>query len=106
MGTIQQRRRADGTRYTATVRIKQGGKQVLSDSATFARRALAVEWLRWRESELDQQRARGELSGVRHTLKELIDWHIAEVKASANWGRTIPTFISGQQRSLKSALWP
>jgi hypothetical protein len=61
---------------------------VHTEAQTFGKKALATEWLRRRESELDQQRARGEPLGVRHTLKELIDGYIAEVKASANRGRT------------------
>lgn len=89
MGTIVQRRRSNGSiGYTAQIRLKRDGALVHTEAQTFGKKALATEWLRRRESELDQQRARGEPLGVRHTLKELIDWYIAEVKASANWGRT------------------
>ena len=61
MGTITNRRRRDGsTGYTAQIRVTREGRVVHSESETFDRRALAEQWLRRREGELDTQRARGE----------------------------------------------
>lgn len=86
MGTIVQRRRSNGfIGYTAQIRPKRDGVLVHAEAQTFGKKALATEWLRRRGSELDQQRECGEPLGVRRTLRELIDWYIAEVKASANW---------------------
>lgn len=64
MGTIVSRRRKDGPLgYTAQIRIHRQGKCIHSESETFDRRQLATEWMRRREAELDQQRARGEPLG-------------------------------------------
>ena len=46
MGTIAARTKKDGsTTFTATVRVKQGGRVVLSKSATFDRQAAANAWI-------------------------------------------------------------
>jgi hypothetical protein len=68
VGTITSRRRQDGMRYTAQIRLKHAGKVIHSESETFTRRALAAEWLRRREAELDKLRAKGVLEGARYTL--------------------------------------
>jgi integrase len=89
MGTIASRRRKDGSLgYTAQIRLKRDGKVVHSESETFNRRQLAIEWMRRRETELDQQRARGEPVGKGITLDELLDWYGKDIKALASWGRT------------------
>ncbi|HVJ63135.1 MAG TPA: site-specific integrase [Tahibacter sp.] len=89
MGTITARRRKDGsTGYTAQIRIKRDGKIVHTESETFGKKALAVEWLRRREAVLDTRRARGDSLGKQQTVAELIDWYIKEVGPHANWGRT------------------
>lgn len=54
MGTITTRKRKDGSRgYTAQIRTQRKGK-LHSESATFDRKALAQEWMRRKEAELDQ----------------------------------------------------
>lgn len=89
MGTITSRRSKDGSaRYTAQIRLKKDGKVVLTESETFGRRALAVEWLRNREAQLDKLRARGEVVSTRYTLGELIKWYRVEVGKTADWGRS------------------
>lgn len=89
MGTIASRRRKDGSiGYTAQIRLKQDGQVVHSESETFGRRQLATEWMRRREAELDQQRARGEPIGRVATLDELFEWYGDEIKALTPWGRT------------------
>lgn len=89
MGTILSRRRKNGSiGYTAVIRIKRDGKQIHSEAETFDRRQLAVEWMRRREAEFDQQRARGEPIGRVPTLDELLEWYSQEIKEHTPWGRT------------------
>jgi integrase len=55
MGTIQTRKRKDGSvGYTATVRVKRGGVIVHRENATFDREAAANAWMKKRETELAQ----------------------------------------------------
>lgn len=79
MGTIVSRKRDKGATYTAQIRLKAHGRVVFSEARTFDRRALAAEWLRRREAELDAQRARGEPLVRRdaRTLRDLIQWYCA-----------------------------
>jgi integrase len=89
MGTIVSRRRKDGSLgYTAQIRIHRQGKCIHSESETFDRRQLASEWMRRREAELDQQRARGEPLGKGSTVAELLDWYGTHIKELTPWGRT------------------
>ena len=90
MGTITARRRKDGTTgYTAQIRLKRDGKIVHNESETFGRRALATEWLRRRESELDQQRSRGEpVGGKRMTVAEMVAWYEGRERTDQPWGRS------------------
>lgn len=60
-----------------------------SESETFGTQALAREWLRRREAELDQARARGEPLGARQgTVAELVAWYRHDAGQLATWGRT------------------
>lgn len=89
MGTISSRRRKDGSiGYTAQIRLKRKGAVIHNEVETFDRKALATEWLRRREAELDQMRARGEPIGKRYTLGQLITWYREEVGPTAEWGRS------------------
>lgn len=89
MGTIVSRRRKDGSLgYTAQIRIHRQGKCIHSESETFDRRQLATEWMRRREAELDQQRARGEPLGKGATLAELLEWYSRDIKELTPWGRS------------------
>ena len=88
IGTITTRKRKDGsTGYMAQIRTQREGKRH-SESATFDRKALAQEWMRRKEAELDPRRARGEPLGHRETLGELIDWHIGQNGDDVPWGRS------------------
>ncbi|MGV8955727.1 MAG: hypothetical protein ACOH2M_31830, partial [Cypionkella sp.] len=94
MGTITVRRYPSGrVAHTAQIRIKQGGKLVHSESATFTKPALANEWMRRRHAELDAQRARGEPMGSRMTLAEMITWYQGLQAKESPWGRTKTTDI-------------
>lgn len=76
MGTITSRKRKDGTfGHTATIRLKRDGAIIHSESATFPRLALAKEWMRRRESELDVQRAQGKAFGRAMTLDAVVCWY-------------------------------
>ena len=89
MDSILIRRRKNGSLgYTAIIRLKRDGKTVVSESATFDRRQLANEWMRRREAELDQQRARGEPVGKDSTVAELLTGMAKNIKALTPWGRT------------------
>ena len=73
-------------RYTAQIRLKRAGKVIHSESETFTRQALAAEWMRRREAELDKLRAKGVLEGARYTLLEVLQWYRKEVGGQARWG--------------------
>jgi integrase len=89
LGTITQRRRADGSQgYTAQIRLKRDGKIVHSEAETFSTRALAKEWLARREAALQAQRARGEPLGRRMTVAEMVGWYEQRERTDARWGRT------------------
>ena len=108
MGSILSRRRKNGSLgYTAIIRLKRDGKTVVSESATFDRRQLANEWMRRRESELDQQRARGEPLGKGSTVAELLTWYGESIKELTPWGRTKEADLrrlAGYDISKKNAL--
>lgn len=89
MGTITARKRADGTTaYTAQIRIKKGGKVIHSEAQTFSRRALADEWKRRRESELEAVRASGKPLAKGVTLETLIADYVSAAKNVTDWGRS------------------
>lgn len=99
MGTITSRKRKDGTiGYTAQIRVKRGDHRH-TESETFDRKSLAQEWMRRREAELDQQRARGEPIGKSPTLKVLIDWYIETIGKDAHWGRSKAADLERIKRS-------
>jgi integrase len=100
MGTIVARRRRDGsTGYTAQIRLRRGGEIVHTEAETFSSRALAVEWLRRREAELDKRRARGEPFGLRATVGELIAAHRADARHGPEWSRS----KSADMRALEAS---
>lgn len=89
MGTITQRKRADGSlSYTAQIRLKEGGGVVHSEAQTFSRRALASEWLKRRETELEKARASGRrlVKGV--ALSVLISDYVSAAENVTAWGRS------------------
>ena len=89
MGTIVSRRTKSGDlRHTAQIRLKQAGKVVHAESETFGSVALAREWMRRREAELDAQRARGESFGTRMTVAQMVEWYEGREDPANPWGRT------------------
>lgn len=77
MGTIVPRKRQDGsTGYTAQIRIKRKGVVVHSEAQTFERRAVAVAWLKRRETELAQPGALDRRQADDPTFAEVIDRYL------------------------------
>jgi len=88
MATIIPRKRKDGMRYTALVRLKRNGKVVLSESETFDKKSLAKEWAARRESEL---RLPGALEHVRHkgvTVGQVLEWYRDDFERKSKFGRS------------------
>lgn len=89
MGTITQRKRADGTSvFTAQIRLKQAGIVVHSEAQSFSKKALAADWMRRRELELQGQRSRGEPFRTNLTVADLIDDYRKASESITEWGRT------------------
>jgi integrase len=89
MGTITTRRtKSGGVRHTAQIRLKRDGIIVHTEAQTFSTAALAKEWLRRREAELEGQRARGETVGVRMTIGDMVAWYEGRERPEEPWGRT------------------
>jgi integrase len=89
MGTITQRKRADGTSvYTAQIRLKKDGIVVHSEAQSFTKKALASEWMRRREVDLQAKRARGEPFSSTLTVSELIKDYQKSSQNVTQWGIT------------------
>lgn len=90
MGTIIERKRATGTRYTAQIRIKRDGKVVHHESETFSRRDAAKAWLEKRERQLAKpgglEAAMKAPKGSSHSLADAIDRYLRETEKTP--GRT------------------
>lgn len=83
MGTIIERKRAKGVRYTAQIRIKRGGKVVYSDAETFSQRAAAKAWIEKREKALAKPGAlEAAMNSARKadsvTLGQVIERYVSE----------------------------
>lgn len=89
MGTIAARKRADGsTAYTAQIRLKDKGSIVHTEAQTFTRKALAQAWLKRREAELQEARAKGALGSKKVTAGEILDSYTAHAEGITVWGRS------------------
>lgn len=90
VATITARKRNDGSvRYTAQIRIKQGGKVVHTEARTFAKRATARAWAAEREEQIRRDPGilrRTEWSGV--TVRALIERYIADRESVEPLGRS------------------
>ena len=87
MATIQKRIGKNGTRHTATIRIKRGGSIVHQESATFGSMAAARAWGRKRETELEQPGALDAKPAMR-TVADAVNDYITDREAVAPLGRT------------------
>lgn len=89
MGTITQRKRADGTSaFTAQIRIKKDGIVIHSEAQSFSKKALASEWMRRREADLQARRARGEPLSSSLTVGDLIADYKKASENITQWGIT------------------
>lgn len=77
MGTIVPRKRADGsTGYTAQIRLKRKGSVIHSEAQTFEKRAVAVAWLKRRETELAVPGALDKVKVDDPTLGDIIQRYV------------------------------
>lgn len=100
MAAIRARKRADGTvSYTVQIRIKKNGKQVYTESQTFARRKAAEAWAKRRETELTEPGAvdRALRGGV--LLKDIIEKYLREAGQAAPLGKTKEATLRAIMRS-------
>ena len=89
MGTIATRKRANGENsYTATIRVKNGGVVVLSESQTFDKKALASAWMTRREAELQKVRATGAPEVRKVTVDEILVAYVKQAEGITKWGRS------------------
>lgn len=87
MGTIITRQTAKGeTRYRAQIRVSRKGERVRSESRTFSKRALAREWMRRREAELESLGDAALGADADLTLREGIQIYMAAI--GDNFGRS------------------
>ena len=91
MGTIQKRRRADGSfGHTAIVRIKQKGKVIYSETKTFESAPNAKAWMKGREVELEKPGALEIARAAENDpfLREIIDRYINELEKKVGKTKT------------------
>ncbi|HZR37266.1 MAG TPA: tyrosine-type recombinase/integrase [Nevskia sp.] len=89
MATIRPRRRKDGSiGYTATIRIKRDGRLVYTESQTFSREAMATEWARRREVDLEKPGALQKAKAGDTSLGALIKRYREEYSALSKWQRS------------------
>lgn len=89
MGTIATRKKANGENsYTATIRVKDGGVVVLSESQTFNKKALASAWMTRREAELQKVRATGAPEVRKVTVAEILEAYVKQAEGITKWGRS------------------
>jgi integrase len=90
MGTIIERKRAAGMRYTAQVRIKRNGQIVHQEAETFTKRDAAEAWIEKREKALAKpgglEKAMKTPKGDSHTLADAIDKYLEQTEKTP--GRT------------------
>lgn len=86
MATITTYKRPRGTRYTAQIRIRRGGKIVYQETKTFDRRRLASDWATRRELELQEPGALAQVQQRGVTIGTLLARYLAEM--GEGWGRS------------------
>ena len=88
MATITSRKRKEGMRYSAQIRIKRNGKVVHTETETFDKKSLAKEWAARRESEL---KVPGVLEQVRHegvSVQRVLEWYRDDYDGKSKFGRS------------------
>jgi integrase len=99
MATIKARKQASGmTRYTAIVRVRQGKAIIHRESKTFAFRAAAAAWAKYREVELEKPGALEQAQQGEFSLAGLIRWYIDSFFKVSGWQRTKQTSLEFLER--------
>jgi hypothetical protein len=88
MATILTRKRADGLRFTARIRLTRDGKPVYTESQTFSTKTAAREWARRREVELEDPKLLVVATSGGLTLAALIRWYIDTYESLSQWQRS------------------
>lgn len=88
MATITSRKRKDGMRYTALIRIKRNGKVVHSETETFDKKSLAKDWAARRESELRVPGALEKEAYEDVTVQQVLEWYRDDFEGASKFGRS------------------
>lgn len=88
MATIITRKRKDGMRYTARIRLKRDGKIFFSEQETFDKKSLAKKWASLREAELNLPNALEYLQYQNLTLGEVLAWYRDDFDGENEFGRS------------------
>lgn len=88
MATIVTRKRADGPRYTAIIRLKRDGVIVHREAQTFSTKVAAKEWARRREVELEDPASLVMAASGGPTFAALIRWYIDTYETLSQWQRS------------------
>ena len=86
MATITSRKRKDGMRYTALIRIKRNGKVVHSETETFDKKSLAKDWAARRESELRVPGALEKEAYEDVTVQQVLEWYRDDFEGASKFG--------------------
>lgn len=89
MATIRARKNARGqVRYTAQIRLFEGGQVVYTESETFGKRAQAKAWADRREQQLRDpaERLKRQMRGI--TVGDVLRTYLEDFRQVGNFGRT------------------
>lgn len=88
MATIVARKRADGPRFTARIRLTRDGELIHKETKTFSTKAAAREWAKRREVELENPDTLAVAKAQDLTLAKLIRWYIDTYESVSPWQRS------------------
>jgi integrase len=89
VATIVTRKRADGPRFTARIRMTRDGELIHKETETFSTKAAAKDWAQRREVALTDPKALAvAISGGTCTLATLIRWYIDTFETISPWQRS------------------
>lgn len=97
MGTITKRTNPSGAVvYRAQIRIKKSGYPNFTESRTFGKKALAAEWMKKREAEIEQNPdiLLGEKKRAMPTLAEAVQRYLAEAETTGRSKKMGLRFLS------------
>lgn len=89
MATIRKRENADGTTaFQAIIRLKRSGKIIHQERKTFSREALAKDWAKRREVELERPGGLAKAKAGDTTIGALLKWYVEEFEKVSKWQRS------------------